>query len=535
MNNLISFLRAFFLLFVTVSGAYAQDTQQPLMSGTYSLDLNSTPLYYVPKSQYDFYTQRPILHIQTVPFQRLQEWGTRLAVVSVDTLSGIPRNGLVFLNELPDSNVVSGFVSHQTEPIYFHYLGGTMQLYPTYGSNPLERSENGTFNNQENWFSVYRSPKVETISSNNPNDEETTVWGTQLTIEVGAFNLFRSTDFIDIIFNHGTDSIPLYSQTDTLLSPITWFPQNENLFVVKDSLDGLWMKVSRFQIVPDHRVRLTSGGTQVYNSRVEEMTGWIRTENRYRGNWVRHQNELTEFRFEVAGASPEETAYGNGRGQLVAIKVIDKHSGDVVQVISDMNAEIMQELSNSITFIDANFDGYPDLMSDFADGGAGPNYSGIFYVFNPKTRRFEYHEALSGLSQVEVDTENQAIHSGWRSGAAQHGAATYRFVDGKLLQTYQWDQTWESDGNLIKQKELFLQDDSEWREKTTYWIENLADKLIIYHQADTNQHPLATLSDVAVSLVILEEKEHWYYVEVEQPNSLRGWVRKVSLFPNHRE
>src|SRR5690606_24850211 len=134
-----------------------------------------------------------------------------------------------------------------------------------------------------------------------------------------------------------------------------------------------------------------------------------------------------------------------------------------VQVITDIGAEITDPLNRCLHFLDANFDGYPDIMADFADGGAGPNYANIFYLFDATTKRFVYNEALSALSQVEVDTMNHVIRSAWRNGAGQHGSAEYRFIDGKMEQTYQWDQVWGS-GYFVEETEAVRQQDGQWKE-----------------------------------------------------------------------
>lgn len=530
----LSFQSTILLWGVLCFGVEAQESQQPLTPGVYVFNSVETPLHYIPKSLFLSYNQRSALYIQTTSFKQLQSWGTRFAIVTRDTISGTHRNSITFLNEVPNSSMALGFLSQQTEPIYFMESAGTMQLLPTYGHNPLERSQNGIFNLQDNWFSLYRSPHVEATPRTDLSDEGKTLWGTTLTVESAAFNLFNPIMFERVIYSDHADSIPLYKQADSFEVPVAWAQRNESLFVLKDSLNGLWLQVSRFRMVPEQRVRLTSEGKKQHvPSRLEETRAWMLVEDQYRGHWVAHEEELPDYRFEVVGASPDQDGYSHRRGQLLAIKVIDKHSGRVLQIINNISAEISQNLTHSLTFLDANFDGYPDIMSDFTDGGAGPNYINIFFLFNPGTHRFEYDDTLSGLPQVEVDVENQLIHSRWRSGAGQHGAAAYRFVDGRLLQTYQWDQTWGSfGGDVAKQVESVLQEDGSWDERVRYWIENIQDTLFVYSEPHVDVQPLDMLLGTGLSFNIQEEKEDWYYIEIDEPKAIEGWVLKSELFPD---
>lgn len=208
-----------------------------------------------------------------------------------------------------------GFLSQQTEPIYFMESAGTMQLLPTYGHNPLERSQNGIFNLQDNWFSLYRSPHVEATPRTDLSDEGKTLWGTTLTVESAAFNLFNPIMFERVIYSDHADSIPLYKQADSFEVPVAWAQRNESLFVLKDSLNGLWLQVSRFRMVPEQRVRLTSEGKKQHvPSRLEETRAWMLVEDQYRGHWVAHEEELPDYRFEVVGASPDQDGYSHRRG-----------------------------------------------------------------------------------------------------------------------------------------------------------------------------------------------------------------------------
>jgi hypothetical protein len=92
------------ILMFFASAIHAQEKQQALMPGTYRLNLHETPLYYIPHSVFRYYSA-PTLHMQTVPFQKLLEWGTQFAIVSRDTTGGELLNSIVFLNAQLDTSV----------------------------------------------------------------------------------------------------------------------------------------------------------------------------------------------------------------------------------------------------------------------------------------------------------------------------------------------------------------------------------------------------------------------------------------------
>ena len=152
------------------------------------------------------------------------------------------------------------------------------------------------------------------------------------------------------------------------------------------------------------------------------------------------------------------------------IKVINKKDNHVIQLINlseEFGGNVAQP-SSTLNVLDCNFDGYKDLMIYSHDGGAGPNSGYDFYLYNPSKKRFQFNEALSNLSQTEVDSKNKTITSSWRGGAASHGGETYTFIKGVFTKIASWNDEcgghypicYSTKGKLVKNK---------WVDKS-YWL-----------------------------------------------------------------
>ena len=129
------------------------------------------------------------------------------------------------------------------------------------------------------------------------------------------------------------------------------------------------------------------------------------------------------------------------------IQVFDRNSGVLVQTIDGINGlEISLAPERFLKVDDANADGHPDISVLVNNGGSGPNSARYFYLFDPASGQFRFHEGLSELSQPMVH-RNGTVTSAGRSGG-QHTASTYRFIRGKMVEIKRVDQTWSSDGKF---------------------------------------------------------------------------------------
>lgn len=140
---------------------------------------------------------------------------------------------------------------------------------------------------------------------------------------------------------------------------------------------------------------------------------------------------------------------GDERYAVQAIRIINRKSGTVFQEIRGIGAMgTWGKPNDMVRVVDANFDGHPDLAIPFADGGAGPNFSNNYYLFDPAAGAFRLNQELSDLPQPSINLDG-TISSASRGGCCQHHAETYRFHQGKLQLVADWDEASTADGKWI--------------------------------------------------------------------------------------
>ncbi len=110
-------------------------------------------------------------------------------------------------------------------------------------------------------------------------------------------------------------------------------------------------------------------------------------------------------------------------------------------------------------FIDFNLDGYLDFsIYHYNKSGASNSFYDNF-IFNSKTKQFEYSKELSG-AEITVDKEQRTVHFLYKSGLNNHLSKTLYYNHlGKLLQ----------EENLLTE-EIKDKKSNKWFIKTTYTI-----------------------------------------------------------------
>ena len=168
--------------------------------------------------------------------------------------------------------------------------------------------------------------------------------------------------------------------------------------------------------------------------------GWLWQPELVKRVWIRQRAKTPLFRFQVAYADTATDEDGR-RAVPTGLRVISRKTGHVQQVIPlAIDEPTLGAYAGALNVLDCTFDGFPDLMIYANSGGAGPNSSNNFYLFQPKTGRFVFNAALSELPQVGIDGKTRTISSAFRNGCCGHSNEEYRFLNGHLTRTASHDE-----------------------------------------------------------------------------------------------
>lgn len=298
-----------------------------------------------------------------------------------------------------------------------------------------------------------------------------------------------------------------------------YFRKGETIAITADD-SAQWFEVDRIEVRKDTgKYYSMDYGIQEGTTLLQTTSGWIKKEDLVTAPWTRQQQQTNKFRFEISA----DKEFVN------AVKIINKKTGSQ-QLFLDIWAELKSLPKQVIQTGDYNFDGYPDFMFLMQSGGAGPNYTNNFYLYNPQKGNFEYNDELSQLSQVEIDVKKRTISSNWRDGAAHHGGAKYTFLNQQLTKTAYCDQyaamgffTQENSGELIAGK---------WIDHHYKGAEVLAATAAVYQYPQDNKVSLFMVKkgDYAV---IKSENALFFEVEITTVTNhlIKGWIAKESFFP----
>jgi len=379
---------------------------------------------------------------------------------------------------------------------------------------------NWFFSKNDDYFGIYKNPLIENQSIKN-STSGTYQNGKNYQFEQAFFVRHgkRPLPYLDLHINKNKDKILIYDQPKSHAVVKDYFRKNEYIAITADSF-GEWYGIDRIELKKDNKRYYTmDSGIQEGTTFLHTTSGWIKKEDLATNPWIKQKQQTKQFRFEISA----------DKEFLQAVKIIHKKTGKQ-QVFLDLWAELRSTPIDVIQISDYNFDGYPDFMFLMQAGGAGPNYTNNFYLYNPKNDDFEYNDELSQLSQIQIDTKRQIISSDWRDGAAHHGGEKYRFINQRLTKIAYWDQyalsdffTHESSGELINGK----------------WVDHhYKGAEILYPATAVYKTPYAlTVTSDTVSrgdyALIKDENALFFYTEISTINSglVKGWVSKESFLP----
>lgn len=247
-------------------------------------------------------------------------------------------------------------------------------------------------------------------------------------VALSQFNLVERRAYADILYLPRSVALRVYPSSDAALSHVR--PElPAGSYVALRSGSGSespeWLHVDF--LAPDG----------------EATSGWLESLDVIPGRRVNQQQQTHDHRFEVVVSDDDDA--GDGYLSWQGILAVHKKTG-MKHILPGSGEGRLGPSERLLTVVDANFDGHPDIMIGATDGGAGPNSSSAFYLFDPATQRFVYHDGLSMLTQVQIDPRRKTISSASRNSCCSHSSSTYRFIRGELLEIANLDESLSTDG-----------------------------------------------------------------------------------------
>jgi hypothetical protein len=519
----------FLLLFFYISSL--QLKAQVPQSGVYQFNKNRNNFFGASHYTSFFNSIDDFLSLQVVPYKGVADYGLEYAIVAVNTER--TQLKVAFLRDTVSTAGKQLFATvirniPTAKDAYFakefSIQKDSVTTSSNYG-NLLKSSEDL----QENWFfsksgydyfGIYKNPLVKSLSvKDSISGKYQNGKNYQFEQAFFVWRGKRPLPYLDLRFNENKDKILIYDQPKSNAIIKDYFRKGEYMAITADSSNE-WYGIDRIEIRKDTQKYYTmDSGMEEGTTFLHTTSGWIRKEDLVTDPWVKQKQQTKLFRFEIS--TDEES--------LKAVKIIHKKTGKQ-QVFLDIQAELKSNPFNVIQVSDYNFDGYPDFMFLMQTGGAGPNDTHNFYLYNPKSGNFEYNDELSQLPQVQIDPKSQTISSNWRDGAGHHGGEKYAFINQQLTKIAYWDQyasmgffTQESSGELINGK---------WVDHHYKGAEVLYPATAVYHSPDALTIPSDTVSKGDYAL-IKDENALFFYAEIRTANNrfIKGWIAKERFLP----
>lgn len=516
-----------FFLLITIN-CLTLNAQVP-QTGIYQFDDQRNNFFGISHYAVFFNSIDDFLSMRVVPYKEVHDYGLTYAIVAADQAH--TQIKVAFLRDTVSTRGKKQLIAISKNPTFDHAGNSCFsQEFSIQKDSIITRNNNSlggnlqgewSFSkNRHDYFGIYKNPLIknqsikDTVSGKYQN-------GKNYQFEQ-AFFVWRGKmpkPYIDLRTNVNQGKIQIYDKPGSHAVVKDYFRKGETIAITSDD-SAQWYGVDRIEVRKDTGKYYTlDNGMQEGTTLLQTTSGWIKKEDLVTAPWIRQQQQAEGFRFEISA----DQEFVN------AVKIINKKTGSK-QVLLDVGAELKSKPTQVIQVADYNFDGYPDFSFLMQSGGAGPNYTNNFYLYNPQKSNFEYHDGLSQLSQVDVNVKNRTISSNWRDGAAHHGEEKYTFINQQLTKTAYWDQyaamgffTQESSGELINGK---------WIDHHYKGAEVMASAAAVYPYPDEQKTPVVTVKkgDYAV---IKSENARLFEVEITTaPNHLiKGWITKACFFP----
>ncbi len=133
-----------------------------------------------------------------------------------------------------------------------------------------------------------------------------------------------------------------------------------------------------------------------------------------------------------------------------SIAIFKNPDNTLVQKIKPPENTPYCDLQETFVIEDMNFDGFNDFRL-FQFLPAAPNIPYYYWLYNPKTKRFELSKQLEDITSPEFDPKNKLITSEWRAGYGHYGTSTFKFINGKvtLVEEYEFFPDKNDDSKVI--------------------------------------------------------------------------------------
>ncbi|MBB6269997.1 hypothetical protein HDF26_000424 [Pedobacter cryoconitis] len=519
------------LVFFLILTSSFQSMAQALQPGVYQFHRNHTNFFGASHYARFFNSIDDFLAMQIIPYKQVSDYGLEYAIVAVnpantqlkiaflrDTIS--TRGKQIFtslVKQTPtakDASFAKQFTIQKDSIIVNNYIN--------YLKSSEDLQENWFFNKSgRDYFAIYKNPLIKSQSvKDSISGEYQNGKNYQFEQAFFVWRGKRPLSYLDLRI--AENKILIYNQPKSYAVVQDYFRKGEYIAITSDSSDE-WYRADRIEIRKDtNRYYTMDSGMQTGTTLLQTTSGWIKKEDLVKNPWIKQKEQSKLFRFEVSADGES----------VKAVKIVNKKTGRK-QIILDIWAELRSNPDHVISVSDYNFDGYPDFMFLMQTGGAGPNDTHNFYLYNAKNGNFEYNDELSQLPQIQIDIKSRTISSNWRDGAAHHGGEKYTYMNGHLLKIAYWDQlaamgffTEENSGELITGK---------WVDHHYRGAEVLYPATAVYKTPNTPEVPLDKLSKGSYA-VIKDENPLFFYIEVNTSDHrlIKGWVKKESFLPNQK-
>jgi hypothetical protein len=504
----------------------------------------------LPADYYARYIVNPGLfyEVDLIPDQEITGYGLSYALVSVDTVTRVMK--IALLRDTVSEEGKRKFHARRTgisynsdwQPVFsqqFVILGDSVsapdQVDERFPSRPdLEGHwvfDNPTYRYLDNYGNILAfvgGPPLRSQLVRYDSIGKRRLYGSRFVFGESFFSPYlNQPPYRDLIFTFDHDSIPFYKTPALRLKPSGYFRKASYIAVRGDSAG--WLEVDQVNITGDPQIYFLPGyGAVKGTTKLDTRRGWLRKEDLVENPWTRQTAETRDFRFEVAGSYNEDDD-PTVPGEVEALKIINKKK-NTTQLIYPVGTPLADSLDDVVGVEDCNFDGYPDIMIYGHNGGAGPNDGYNFYLYDPRTGGFRFNEALSDLTQVEVDTGNKTITSAWRDGAGHHGGEQYTFLADTLTKISYWDD-YQGNGYFAQYSFGSLMD-GKWCDSSFYQTRITAKETPVFPAPGDTQRLTGTLREND-PVSIRETKPLWALVRGEDTAGvlIKGWIPVRTMLP----